>query len=90
MIGGGSAGSVVASRLSEEKCFSVLLLEAGLDEPAWSQVPSFFFNYLHSDMDWQYTTESEDNACLNQKDRKCYWGRGKVRYLFLLLLKFYY
>ncbi|XP_043485307.1 glucose dehydrogenase [FAD, quinone]-like [Leptopilina heterotoma] len=78
VIGGGSAGAVVASRLSEEECFSVLLLEAGLDEPAWSQVPSFFFNYLHTDMDWQYTTESEENACLNKKDSKCYWGRGKV------------
>ena len=78
VIGGGSGGSTVAGRLSEDKKFSVLLVEAGLDEPVWTKVPSFFFNYLHSDIDWQYQTESEEHACLNKKDKKCYWGRGKV------------
>ena len=79
MIGGGSGGSPVASRLSEEKKFSVLLLEAGLDEPASTQVPSFFRNYLGSDIDWNYETESEEKACLNKKDKKCTWPRGKVK-----------
>lgn len=78
VIGGGSGGATVASRLSEEKRFSVLLLEAGLDEPTGTQIPSFFFNFLGSDIDWKYSTESEDEACLNKDDRKCYWPRGKV------------
>ncbi|KAF7399439.1 hypothetical protein HZH68_008031 [Vespula germanica] len=78
VIGGGSAGAAVAARLSEEPRFSVLLLEAGLDEPTGTQIPSFFFNFLGSDIDWQYMTESEDQACLNKDDRKCYWPRGKV------------
>ncbi|XP_033217048.1 glucose dehydrogenase [FAD, quinone]-like [Belonocnema kinseyi] len=78
VIGGGSGGGTVASRLSENRNFSVLLIEAGHDEPAWTRVPSFFLNFMHSDIDWQYTTESEDQACLNSKDQKCYWGRGKV------------
>jgi glucose dehydrogenase (acceptor) len=77
VIGGGSGGATVASRLSEESQFSVLLLEAGLDEPTGTQIPSFFFNFLGSDIDWKYHTESEDEACLNS-DRKCYWPRGKV------------
>lgn len=78
VIGGGSAGATVASRLSEDNRYSVLLIEAGLDEPTGTQIPSFFFNFLGSDIDWQYTTESEDEACLNKEDRKCYWPRGKV------------
>jgi choline dehydrogenase len=79
VIGGGSAGATVAARLSEVPRFSVLLLEAGLDEPTGTQIPSFFFNFIGSDIDWQYTTESEDEACLNKEHRKCYWPRGKVR-----------
>lgn len=78
VIGGGSAGATVAARLSEESRFSVLLLEAGLDEPTGTQIPSFFFNFIGTDIDWQYNTESEDGACLNKDDRKCYWPRGKV------------
>ncbi|XP_011867252.1 PREDICTED: glucose dehydrogenase [FAD, quinone]-like [Vollenhovia emeryi] len=78
VIGGGSAGATVAARLSEEPRFSVLLLEAGLDEPTGTQIPSFFFNFIGSEIDWQYNTESEDDACLNKENRKCYWPRGKV------------
>lgn len=78
VIGGGSAGATAAARLSEEPRFSVLLLEAGLDEPTGTQIPSFFFNFIGTDIDWQYNTESEEGACLNKDDRKCYWPRGKV------------
>ncbi|XP_014208424.1 glucose dehydrogenase [FAD, quinone] [Copidosoma floridanum] len=78
VIGGGSAGATVASRLSEDNRFTVLLIEAGLDEPTGTQIPSFFFNFLGSSIDWKYSTESEDEACLNKEDRKCYWPRGKV------------
>ncbi|KAL7292804.1 glucose dehydrogenase [FAD, quinone] [Trichogramma pretiosum] len=78
VIGGGSAGATVASRLSEENRFSVLLLEAGLDEPTGTQIPSFFFNFLGSEIDWKYNTESENEACLNKDNRQCYWPRGKV------------
>ncbi|KAK0085912.1 hypothetical protein PV325_004252 [Microctonus aethiopoides] len=78
VIGGGSGGATVAGRLSEEDRFSVLLLEAGLDEPTGTQIPSFFFNFLGSDIDWKYSTEPETDACLNKDEKKCYWPRGKV------------
>ncbi|KAJ8711520.1 hypothetical protein PYW07_008762 [Mythimna separata] len=78
VVGGGSAGSVVASRLSEVPEWRVLLLEAGFDEPTGAQVPSMFLNFIGSSIDWGYQTESEPAACLGETDRKCYWPRGKV------------
>ncbi|XP_045454065.1 glucose dehydrogenase [FAD, quinone] [Melitaea cinxia] len=78
VVGGGSAGSVVASRLSEVPEWRVLLLEAGFDEPTGAQVPSMFLNFIGSSIDWGYHTEPEPAACLSEKDRKCYWPRGKV------------
>jgi choline dehydrogenase len=37
-----------------------------------------FLNYLGSDIDWGFHTEPEENACLGEDGRKCYWPRGKV------------
>ncbi|KAI8442526.1 hypothetical protein MSG28_006002 [Choristoneura fumiferana] len=78
VVGGGSAGSVVAARLSEVPHWRVLLLEAGFDEPTGTQVPSMFLNFIGSSIDWGYQTEPEPAACLGETDRKCYWPRGKV------------
>ncbi|XP_038217331.1 glucose dehydrogenase [FAD, quinone] [Zerene cesonia] len=78
VVGGGSAGSVVAARLSEVPEWRVLLLEAGFDEPTGTQVPSMFLNFIGSSIDWGYHTEPEQAACLGEKERKCYWPRGKV------------
>ncbi|XP_045770629.1 glucose dehydrogenase [FAD, quinone] [Maniola jurtina] len=78
VVGGGSAGSVVAARLSEVPEWRVLLLEAGFDEPTGAQVPSMFLNFIGSSIDWGYKTEPEPAACLGEKDKKCYWPRGKV------------
>ncbi|GBP74583.1 Glucose dehydrogenase [Eumeta japonica] len=78
VVGGGSAGSVVAARLSEVPQWRVLLLEAGFEEPTGTQVPSMFLNFIGSSIDWGYTTEPESMACLSEKERRCYWPRGKV------------
>jgi len=68
----------VASRLSEIPHWRVLLIEAGGNEPTGTQVPSMFLNFLGSDIDWGYRTEPEEQACLGENDRRCYWPRGKV------------
>ncbi|XP_067014963.1 glucose dehydrogenase [FAD, quinone] [Anabrus simplex] len=78
VVGGGSAGAVVASRLSEIPHWNVLLVEAGLDEPTGTQVPSMFLNFFGSDIDWKYKTEPEEMACLGEVERRCSWPRGKV------------
>ena len=67
VIGGGSAGAVVASRLSEIAHWSVLLLEAGPDENEVSDVPSLAAYLQLSGMDWQYKTEPTGNTTLMQQ-----------------------
>ncbi|XP_050443310.1 glucose dehydrogenase [FAD, quinone]-like [Adelges cooleyi] len=78
IVGGGSAGAVVASRLSEIGHWSVLLLEAGQDENELSDVPSLAGYLQLSRLDWQYKTEPTGKACLGMKNLRCNWPRGKV------------
>lgn len=76
VVGGGAAGSVVASRLSEITDWSVLLVEAGPDEPAGTQIPSNLLIFLGTSLDWNYTTSNESHSCLSTNGR-CKWPRGK-------------
>ncbi|GJQ78192.1 hypothetical protein Trydic_g2522 [Trypoxylus dichotomus] len=78
VIGSGSAGAVVASRLSEITGWKILLLEAGGHETEISDVPLLSL-YLHkSRLDWGYLTEPQPTACLAMKGHRCSWTRGKV------------
>ncbi|GBM67012.1 hypothetical protein AVEN_224857-1, partial [Araneus ventricosus] len=61
-VGAGSAGSVVASRLSEESCVSVLLLEAGHAAPLLNDVPAIGRSFLFTDIDWAYKTVPQKNT----------------------------
>ncbi|EDW51057.1 glucose dehydrogenase [FAD, quinone] [Drosophila sechellia] len=78
VIGAGSAGSVVASRLSENPDWRVLVLEAGGDPPIESELPALFFGLQHTNFTWNYFTEPSDDACQGMKDGRCYWPRGKM------------
>jgi choline dehydrogenase-like flavoprotein len=78
VVGAGTAGSVVASRLSEVPEWSVLLIEAGGDPPLASDIPAMFLTLLKSDIDWQFRTEPEKNSCQGLRDKRCNWPRGKV------------
>lgn len=74
--GAGSAGCVVAARLSESGRYSVLLLEAGPEDKAfWIRVPMGYpMLFTDPKVNWMFETEPE--AELN--DRRMYQPRGKV------------
>lgn len=62
IVGGGSAGSVVTNRLSENIKFSVLLLEAGDDESLITDIP-FMFEYCRmSNFNWGYQSVPQKNS----------------------------
>jgi len=79
IVGAGSAGAVLANRLSEIQGWNVLLLEAGGQETEISDTP-LLASYLQlSPMDWQYKTEPQPGrACLGSNNKRCNWPRGKV------------
>ncbi|XP_073828372.1 glucose dehydrogenase [FAD, quinone]-like [Musca autumnalis] len=76
VIGGGSAGSVVASRLSENPQWKVLLLEAGDDPPQESELPVFSSELLNSKAAVHYVLEPNNLSCKAFKGNRCRWSRG--------------
>ena len=64
-MGAGSAGSVVAARLSEIQDNKVLVLEAGGEEDDFpnTHVPYRSISQLGSQIDWQYKTVPQKHAC---------------------------
>jgi glucose dehydrogenase (acceptor) len=78
VVGAGSAGAVIANRLSEVSDWKVLLLEAGGDPNPTSDIPSLAFSLQKTDIDWQYQTEPEAGMCQGFRDKRCNWPRGKV------------
>ncbi|KVE35049.1 GMC family oxidoreductase [Burkholderia sp. TSV86] len=76
IVGAGTAGCVLASRLSEERDVSVLLIEAGgNDDYRWIHIPvGYLYCIGNPRTDWRYKTEPE--AGLN--GRALSYPRGRV------------
>ncbi|XP_029837308.4 glucose dehydrogenase [FAD, quinone]-like [Ixodes scapularis] len=78
VVGGGSAGAVVASRLSEDPGVSVLLLEAGGLPNFFLDVPLLAAEIQQTKFDWAYRTVPQEVSCFGLKNRQSLWPRGKV------------
>jgi choline dehydrogenase len=75
IIGAGSAGCVLANRLTEDPSVKVLLLEAGgPDKQKEIRIPAAFSKLFRTACDWSFYTQEEPNL----GNRKLYWPRGKV------------
>ncbi|HSJ29096.1 MAG TPA: GMC family oxidoreductase N-terminal domain-containing protein [Acidimicrobiia bacterium] len=75
IVGAGSAGCVLASRLSADPGHRVLLLEAGgPDRRREIGVPAAFSKLFHTELDWDYWTVPQAQL----DDRAMYWPRGRV------------
>src|SRR2546423_13379893 len=75
IVGAGSAGCVLAARLTEDPDVSVLLVEAGpADAKENIHVPSVFGLLFKTDVDWDYSTAPEEGC----GGRTMFLPRGKV------------
>ena len=76
IVGAGSAGCVLANRLTEDADVKVLVLEAGpRDNNLWIHMPAALtYNLCHDKYNWYYHTEPQPHL----DGRVMYWPRGRV------------
>jgi len=76
IVGAGSAGCVMANRLTASGRHTVLLLEAGgTDSRFWLKVPiGYGMSFYNPSVNWMYRTVADPGLA----NREGYWPRGKV------------
>jgi choline dehydrogenase len=78
VVGAGSAGCVVANRLSEIFEWDVLLLEAGGKENYVMDIPLIANLMQFTEANWKYKTVANGKSCLSLQNQQCEFHRGKV------------
>ncbi|KAG8184665.1 hypothetical protein JTE90_012150 [Oedothorax gibbosus] len=78
IVGAGSAGSTLASRLSEVPCVTVLLLEAGKAPPLVSDIPGLQLSLVASDYSWNYDTVPQKHTAKAMVNNQVFWPSGKA------------
>ncbi|KAL0867674.1 hypothetical protein ABMA27_008414 [Loxostege sticticalis] len=78
IVGAGTAGCVLANRLTEIPEWKVLLVEAGVNENFIMDIP-VLANYLQfTPANWKYRTKPSNKYCAGFDNKQCNWPRGKV------------
>nr|ATJ44528.1 alcohol oxidase 1 [Helicoverpa assulta] len=78
IVGAGTAGCVLANRLTEIPEWKVLLIEAGANENYVMDIP-IVANYLQfTSANWAYKTMPSSKYCAGFENQQCNWPRGKV------------
>ncbi|KPJ15964.1 Glucose dehydrogenase [acceptor] [Papilio machaon] len=78
IVGAGTAGTIVASQLSNiNPTWSILLVEAGENPDILSEVPAFLFLNQNKKNDWKYKVKPNGKSCLAFEDNSCIWSKGK-------------
>jgi choline dehydrogenase len=75
IVGAGSAGCVLANRLTEDPSVRVLVLEAGGSDRSLNiKIPAAFPKQFHTKLDWDFATEPEPHV----DERRLFVPRGKA------------
>ncbi|BES96510.1 glucose dehydrogenase acceptor -like [Nesidiocoris tenuis] len=78
VVGAGSAGCVLANRLTEVSDWNVLLIEAGGPESLIMNIPLLAPVLQFTGTNWNYLSERSNYSCMGLKDGRCPIPRGKV------------
>ncbi|XP_076181845.1 glucose dehydrogenase [FAD, quinone] [Ptiloglossa arizonensis] len=78
IAGAGTAGTVLAHRLTELHNWNVLLIEAGEDPTPESDIPGLMLLLTGGPSDYSYKAEPNESYCQGLRKKRCRWSKGKA------------